>query len=251
MITIQRRVDLAVDYQASASVRWHLGQHPYIDPENASIGPIVAIEDVSIEPGGVAHLSVPGETEELLYVVSGEVVPVRAFHKGEGLQAGAVAHAIEGPDRGWYKLRNQASGRTARVVRMVYRPDRADLRASRSASHPGFADSLLPIAVPLTDTTRPRSAVGVHQDLRSWVGTLTEGVAPPLAPGHALYGLVLSGRLSVDGRDATDGDGVRVEDEDLPVLEPVGRAELLLVVMPLAYPGELMWGDARYDTAET
>jgi len=222
MITIQRRVDLAVDYQASASVRWHLGQHPYIDPENASIGPIVAIEDVSIEPGGVAHLSVPGETEELLYVVSGEVVPVRAFHKGEGLQAGAVAHAIEGRDRGWYKLRNQASGRTTRVVRMVYRPDRADLRA-----------------------------VGVHQDLRSWVGTLTEGVAPPLAPGHALYGLVLSGRLSVDGRDATDGDGVRVEDEDLPVLEPVGRAELLLVVVPLAYPGELMWGDARYDTAET
>ena len=249
MLTIQRRVDLAVEYQASASVRWHLGQHLYIDPEDASIGPIVAIEDVNIEPGGVAHLGVPGETEELLYVVSGEVAPVRAFHESEALPPGTVVHAIEGRDRGWYKLRNHAAGRTARVVRLVYRPDRADLQPSRSASRPGLADSLLPIAVPLTDAVRPRSAVGVHQDLRSWVGALIEGLAAPLAPGHAMYCVVLSGRLSVDGREATDGDGFRVEDEDLPVLEPVGRAELLLVVVPLAYPGELMWGDARYDAA--
>jgi redox-sensitive bicupin YhaK (pirin superfamily) len=251
MLTIQRRGDLAVDYQASASVRWHLGQHPYIDPEDASIGPIVAIEDVSIEPGGVAHLRVPGETEELLYVVSGEVASVRAFHKGECLTTGTVVHSVEGSDRGWYKLRNQAPGRTARVVRVVYRPDRADLQPARSATQPGFADSLLPIAVPLTDPTQPRSAVGVHQDLRSWVGALIEGLAAPLAPGHALYAVVLSGRVSVDGRDAADGDGLRIEDEDLPVFEPVGRAELLVVVVPLAYPGELMWGDARYDAAGT
>jgi hypothetical protein len=160
MLTIQRRVDLAVDYQASASVRWHLGQHPYIDPEDASIGPIVAIDDVSIEPGGVAHLSVPRETEELLYVVSGEVAAVRLFHKGDGQPAGTLVHSIQGRHRGWYKLRNQAPSRTVRVVRVVYRPDRAGLQPARSATDPGFADSLLPIAVALTDAHRPRSAWG-------------------------------------------------------------------------------------------
>jgi len=247
MLTTQRREDLAIDYQASASMRWHLGQHPYVDPEDASIGPIVAIEDVTIDPGGVFHVTVRGDTEELLYVVSGDVTPERAFHEGQSLPEGTVADLTEGRDRRWYKLRNHAAGRTARVVRVVYRPDRADLRPSRAAAHPGFADSLLPIAVPLTDAPLPRSALGVHQDLRSSVGAVTEGVAAPLAPGHAVYGMVLSGRISLDGHDLSDGDGFRVEGQDLVLLEPDGRAELLVVEVPLAYPGELTWGDARYD----
>jgi hypothetical protein len=63
--------------------------------------------------------------------------------------------------------------------------------------------------------------------------------------------VVLSGRLCVDARDAADGDGLRVEVEDLTVLEPVDRAELLVVDVPRAYPGEPTWGDARSDAAET
>ena len=110
MITIQRRDDLAVDDQRTASVRWHLGQHPFIDPEGSRIGPIVAIKEVTIEPKGAFRASVPHGTEELLYIVSGDVSPVGYPRDGRAVPPGTVMVTIDGRRRGHHKFYNPLTG---------------------------------------------------------------------------------------------------------------------------------------------
>jgi len=146
MLTVHRRDDLAVDDQETAAVRWHLGQHPSIDPEGSSIGPVVAIKDVTIEPEGAFHAKVPRDTEELLYTVSGDVALVRHLQASLALPPGTAIATIGGRHPGRYELRNPVAGRTARVVQVLWRPYRAGLAPSTSDAHPGSIGSDPPIA---------------------------------------------------------------------------------------------------------
>ena len=252
MLIARHREDLAIDYQASAKIRWHLGQHPLVDPDDAAIGPIIAIKDVTIEPLGVFHARVPRDTEELLFIVSGEVTPVRDFNTGEAIGAGTLIATIDGRHRGHYKLCNRATGHTARLVQVLWRPYRAGLAPSSSDAHPGRIGtvSLVPVVVPMTDGSPPPTAVTVHQEVRCWAGMLEEERLVPLAGQMELYVLPLQGDVMIDGVHAADGDGVLVEQQDLVAVTPAGACAILMIVVPSSFAGQFRWGDARYQLAE-
>jgi hypothetical protein len=252
MLIARHREDFVIDYQASATIRWHLGQHPLVNPDDASIGPIIAIKDVTIQPDGVFHARVPRDTEELLFVVSGVVTPVRDFNAGEPLPAGALIATIDGRHRGHYKLRNHAEADTARLLQILWRPYRPGLAPSTSGARPGPIDSisLVPVVVPLTDDLPPPTAVGAHQEVRCWAGALEEQRLVPLGGHMDLYVLPLHGDVMVDGVHAKDGDGVLVEEQDLVAVTPAGVCEILMIVVPSSFAGQFRWGNAKYQVAE-
>jgi hypothetical protein len=248
MLTLQHRAGLPVDYQATATVRWHVGQHPFVGPDGPALGPVVTLSDATIEPGGVLRARVARGTEELLYTVSGEIAPVRDFHAGSPLTAGTAVATIDGRHRAHYKLHNRATGRTARVVRAQWHPYRPGLAASASCASAGTA-TLVPVVVPLTEPGLPPTAVGAHQEVWCWAGALDVPQDVPLALDESLYLIVLAGELCIDGQRAADGDGACVARQRLATLEPVGPCRLLMLTAPASYAGEFRWGDARYRTA--
>jgi hypothetical protein len=248
MLTVHRRDDLVVDDQETAMVRWHLSQHPFLAPEGSSIGPIVAIKDVTIDPEGEFRATVPRDTEEVLYIVSGDVAPVRHFRAGLALPAGTVAASVDGRHRGHYKLRNPVSGRTARLLQVLLRPIRAGMAPSASDAHPGTIGMLA--LVPLTEAPPPPTAVTPRHEVRCWAGALTLAQDVSLASDELLYVVVLRGSLMIDGQFAADGDGVLVERQRLATIAPAGECRLLMMAVPSDLPGELSWGDARYRLVE-
>jgi len=248
MLTIAQRAALPVDYQATATVRWHVGQHPFVDPASAGIGAVVAIADATIEPGGVLRTGLSRGNEELLYTVAGAVAPVRDFHAGAPLPAGTAVATVDGRHSVHAKLRNPARGATARVVRVQWHPYRPGLAPSVSCATAGRG-ALVPVVVPLTEPGLPPTAVGAHQEVRCWAGTLAAPQDVPLALDEVLYLIVLGGALRIDGERAADGDGARVVSQRLAALEPVGPCRLLMLTTPVSYGGEFRRGEARYRAA--
>jgi hypothetical protein len=248
MLTLHHRSGLPVDYQATATVRWHAGQHPFVDPDGPSLGPVVSMSDATIEPGGVLRARVARGTEELLYMAAGEVSPVRDFHASAPLPRGTAVATIDGRHRGHYKLHNHDTGRTARVVRVQWHPYRPGLAASVSTAAAG-TPALVPVVVPLTEPVLPPTAVGAHQEVWCWAGELAGPQDVPLSLDESLYLIVLDGELCVDGQRAADGDGACVAHQRMAAVEPVGSCRVLMLTVPVAYAGEFRWGDARYRTA--
>jgi redox-sensitive bicupin YhaK (pirin superfamily) len=206
----------------------------YRDPEHMGFGALRVVNEDRVQPGKGFGTHGHRDMEILSWVLEGELAHRDSTGGGGVLRPGEVQRMSAGTGVTHSEF-NGSRERPVHFLQIWILPDR-----------PGHAPSYEQKEIPeaarrgrLALIASPDGAGGattIHQDARVYATLLGEGerVRHPLAPGRRGWVQVARGRLAVNGRVLSAGDGAALADE--PAIELAGQgspaAEALVFDLP-------------------
>jgi redox-sensitive bicupin YhaK (pirin superfamily) len=213
--------------------RWHFSFSDYHDPENVNFGPLRVFNDDVVQPGQGFGMHPHKDMEIITYVLEGQLEhrdhlgnrgvinpgEVQVMSAGKGIMHSEFNHSKETPVhllQLWVIPRSR--GNKPRWEQKQFAPEER-------------RGKLLPVVS--GDGTIP-GTLGIDQDAAIYVSSLKSGesVKHAIGAGRRAFLFVISGRLSVNGKEHFAGDQARIEETDSLELVASEDAELILLDLP-------------------
>jgi hypothetical protein len=227
-------------YQARGAIqngtftgRWHFSFGDYADPEFVHFGTLRVFNDDTLSPGAVWPLHPHRNIEVVTYCAGGEFRHADEHGQGPVLKQGWVQHTTVGKGMYHSEINNRAD-EPLRFIQMWFLPWERDLEPAvqQKAVEPAERTNRF---FPLVADRHP-GALPINSQARVFSCLLTPGhkVTHTLADGQGAYLYVLEGGpVALNGKPLPALAAAMVTDESPLEVTAAGKAELLLVEVPL------------------
>lgn len=246
MMDIRHDDEIHREHGGWFDARWHFSFGGYHDPEYSGFGPLRVFNDDRLVAGAVWPMHPHRDIEGITYVVEGLFEHADSLGNGGHLRPGAVQRATLGSGM-YHSERNGSPDEPMRFLQLWILPDTPDLPPGveqHQYTIEDRTDTLLRVLGPDGD-----GVVGVHQDAHVFVASLTPGteVTHTLGGGRGAYVYLIDGRARFDDVDVGTGAAARVTGQSELRLagRGDGRAELVVVDVPLEYQPVGVWATGR------
>lgn len=214
--------------------RWHFSFADYNDPDNQNFGPLRVFNDDTIGPGGGFDPHPHRDMEIISYVVSGGLRHQDSTGNDHVTTRGGVQVMSAGS--GIVHSEYNASEKEPIHLLQIWILPRTRRLPPRWA--PGAFENQLSSNggewVPLVSDGSIPGTLPIDQDATVYVARPQPGktLTHALPPGRRAYVFVVSGKMTLNGRNISAGDQARVTQESLLTLGAVDAAEVMLIDLP-------------------
>lgn len=229
MITVRRAAD-----RGNTRLDWLDSRHTfsfadYYDPEQMGFRSLRVINDDRVREGAGFGRHPHRDMEIVSYVLAGAIAHKDSLGNGSTVRPGDLQRMTAGTGI-LHSEFNPSTSEPLRFLQIWIQPERKGLS-------PGYEQRTFPDAerrgrLRLVAAREPGSsgAVTIHQDASILAGLLDAGdrVTYPLAAGRGAWLQVARGSVALNGVALAEGDGARVEDEPILLLDRAEEAEVLL-----------------------
>lgn len=229
MITVRNAADRGVTRLPWLDSRHTFSFAEYFDPEHVGFRSLRVINDDRVREGAGFGRHPHRDMEIVSYVLEGAIAHRDSLGTGSTLRPGDVQRMTAGTGI-LHSEFNPSESEPLRFLQIWILPERPGLA-------PGYEQRAFPESerrgrLRLVAAREPGSsgAVTIHQDASIYAGLLGPGdrVEHPLSPGRGAWLQVARGSVALNGVPLAEGDGARVEDEPILVLDRAEEAEVLL-----------------------
>ena len=228
MITLRKARDRGrthIDWLDS----WHsFSFGDYYDPNWMGFGPLRAINDDVVLPGGGFGMHPHRDMEIITYVVSGALEHKDSLGTGSVIRRGEVQRMSAGTGIRHSEF-NPSPSEPVRLLQIWITPNKNGLQPSYEQRAIGDDQKQNRLRLIASKDGRD-GAVTVNQNTDVYAALLTSGqkLAHPLRAGRSAWVQIIAGKVSANGKDLQPGDAAAIKDESNLELVAQQDAELLL-----------------------
>lgn len=206
----------------------------YYDKNHMGFGPLRVINDDTIQGGAGFPSHAHKDMEIISYVIDGALEHKDSLGTGSVIKAGEVQRMSAGTGV-VHSEYNASQSDPVHFLQIWVEPNRKSLTpgyAQKSFAHIAPADGLVLAA---SEDGRDGS-VPLNQDMDLYLAHMApDGVVThALAQERRAWLHVVSGRVTVNGLDLTDGDGLAVANENALVIAGTKKAPATLILFEMA-----------------
>ena len=228
MITVRDR-----DSRGQTQTGWLDSRHTfscadYHDPNHMGFRALRVINDDRIIPGAGFPTHGHRDLEIISYVVDGALEHKDSMGNGSVISPGEVQRMTAGTGVTHSEF-NPSDDNGARFLQIWIIPEHAGLEPSYEQKTFAAEDRLNTLRL-VVDYNSENGAVLVHQDVRIYAVTLTDGleVSHTIDPDRHAWVQVVRGLVTVNGESLREGDGAAIVEEESVILSSGTGAEIFL-----------------------
>jgi redox-sensitive bicupin YhaK (pirin superfamily) len=205
----------------------------WFDPARTGFGPLLVLNDDFVSPGGGFATHGHRDMEILTWVVEGALVHRDDLGSEGTIAAGQVQRMTAGTGIRHSEW-NASDSDGLRFLQIWIRPETAGLAPSYEEREVTWTDGE-PLRLVASRDGRDQSLT-IHCDVAIHVARLKPGeqATHGIAEGRGLWVQMVSGSIEMNGTGLVEGDGAAVGDAGTIHLHATGKAEVLLLDVPLA-----------------
>ena len=203
----------------------------YFDPDHVGFRALRVINEDRVQAGAGFGMHGHRDMEIITYVLEGALEHRDNLGNGSVLRPGELQHMTAGTGIRHSEF-NPSDAEGVHLYQIWLLPDQKGLRpgyAQKAFAEAERRGTLRLVASPAGDD----GSLTIHQDARLYLATLAPGatVGHTLQPGRHAWLQVLRGRVALNGRSLSAGDGAAVSQEDLAIH---GEADAEIMLFDLA-----------------
>jgi redox-sensitive bicupin YhaK (pirin superfamily) len=206
----------------------------YQDPEQTGFGPLLVINEDRVAPGQGFGTHSHRDMEIISYVLDGALAHKDSMGNGSTLHYGDVQRMSAGTGVRHSEF-NASPTEALHFLQIWIVPNVTGIAPGYEEKHftPGSKRGRLCL---VASRDGRDGSVMIHQDAAVYASILEEGqrLEHRLAPGRIAYVHLITGSLEVNGQALKDGDGLKINAEQLVTFEHPEQAEVLLFDLPSA-----------------
>ena len=227
MITIRKSHDRGGFDHGWLKTRHSFSFADYHDPKHVHFRSLRVVNEDWVQPARGFGTHGHADMEILTFVLKGSLKHEDSMGNGSVIRPGDVQRMSAGTGVTHSEV-NASEGEVVHLYQIWIFPERKGLTPSyeqRRFDDAEKRDRLRVIASP----DGREGSVTIHQDASVFAGILGAGttIGHDLAEGRAAWIQVVRGKLTIDGHEASEGDGVAVEDQEAVTITAIDEAELL------------------------
>jgi redox-sensitive bicupin YhaK (pirin superfamily) len=203
----------------------------YHNPERVSFGPLRVINEDRIAPGQGFGTHPHKDMEIVTYPITGAIEHKDSMGNGTVISAGEVQRMTAGTGVQHSEF-NHSKDDELHLLQIWMFPEQKDLDPGYEQKMFSREEKLNQLRLIASRDGRDGS-VTVHQHVDLYASILEAGAELELAivDSNKVFVQVVRGDISVNGQDATAGDGVQITDQDQLIIAGQSEAEFLLFNM--------------------
>jgi redox-sensitive bicupin YhaK (pirin superfamily) len=200
----------------------------YYDPRHMGFRALRVMNEDRVQPREGFGMHPHRGMEIVTYVLEGALTHRDSLGTGSVLRAGELQRMTAGTGV-LHSEFNDSASEPVHLYQIWLLPDRKGLTPGYEQSAFGEAEKggkLLLVASP----DGREGSLTIHQDARVFLSSLEDGgrVGHDLGPGRHGWLQVLRGRVAVNGRPLSEGDGAAISEEPRVEVVADGRSEVML-----------------------
>jgi redox-sensitive bicupin YhaK (pirin superfamily) len=203
----------------------------YHNPERVRFGPLRVINEDRIAPGQGFGTHPHKDMEIVTYPITGAIEHKDSMGNGTVISAGEVQRMTAGTGVQHSEF-NHSKDDELHLLQIWMFPEQKDLDPGYEQKMFSREEKLNQLRLIASRDGRDGS-VTVHQHVDLYASILEAGAELELAivDSNKVFVQVVRGDISVNGQDATAGDGVQITDQDQLIIAGKSEAEFLLFNM--------------------
>ena len=203
----------------------------YHNPERVRFGPLRVINEDRIAPGQGFGTHPHKDMEIVTYPITGAIEHKDSMGNGTVISAGEVQRMTAGTGVQHSEF-NHSKDDELHLLQIWMFPEQKDLDPGYEQKMFSREEKLNQLRLIVSRDGRDGS-VTVHQHVDLYASILETGAELELAiaDSNKVFVQVVRGDISVNGQDATAGDGVQITDQDQLIIAGQSEAEFLLFDM--------------------
>ena len=203
----------------------------YHNPERVRFGPLRVINEDRIAPGQGFGTHPHKDMEIVTYPITGAIEHKDSMGNGTVISAGEVQRMTAGTGVQHSEF-NHSKDDELHLLQIWMFPEQKDLDPGYEQKMFSREEKLNQLRLIASRDGRDGS-VTVHQHVDLYASILETGteVELAIADSNKVFVQVVRGDISVNGQDATAGDGVQITDQDQLIIAGQSEAEFLLFNM--------------------
>ena len=203
----------------------------YHNPERVRFGPLRVINEDRIAPGQGFGTHPHKDMEIVTYPITGAIEHKDSMGNGTVISAGEVQRMTAGTGVQHSEF-NHSKDDELHLLQIWMFPEQKDLDPGYEQKMFSREEKLNQLRLIASRDGRDGS-VTVHQHVDLYASILETGAEVELAvaDSNKVFVQVVRGDISVNGQDATAGDGVQITDQDQLIIAGQSEAEFLLFNM--------------------
>ncbi len=203
----------------------------YHNPERVHFGPLRVINEDRIAPGQGFGTHPHKDMEIVTYPITGAIEHKDSMGNGTVISAGEVQRMTAGTGVQHSEF-NHSKDDELHLLQIWMFPEQKDLDPGYEQKMFSREEKLNQLRLIASRDGRDGS-VTVHQHVDLYASILETGAELELAvaDSNKVFVQVVRGDISVNGQDATAGDGVQITDQDQLIIAGQSEAEFLLFNM--------------------
>jgi redox-sensitive bicupin YhaK (pirin superfamily) len=203
----------------------------YHNPERVRFGPLRVINEDRIAPGQGFGTHPHKDMEIVTYPITGAIEHKDSMGNGTVISAGEVQRMTAGTGVQHSEF-NHSKDDELHLLQIWMFPEQKDLDPGYEQKMFSREEKLNQLRLIASRDGRDGS-VTVHQHVDLYASILEAGAELELAivDSNKVFVQVVRGDISVNGQDATAGDGVQITDQDQLIIAGQSEAEFLLFNM--------------------
>ena len=203
----------------------------YHNPERVRFGPLRVINEDRIAPGQGFGTHPHKDMEIVTYPITGAIEHKDSMGNGTVISAGEVQRMTAGTGVQHSEF-NHSKDDELHLLQIWMFPEQKDLDPGYEQKMFSREEKLNQLRLIASRDGRDGS-VTVHQHVDLYASILEAGAKVELAitDSNKVFVQVVRGDISVNGQDATAGDGVQITDQDQLIIAGQSEAEFLLFNM--------------------
>jgi redox-sensitive bicupin YhaK (pirin superfamily) len=206
----------------------------YQDPEQTGFGPLLVINEDRVAPGQGFGTHSHRDMEIISYVLDGALAHKDSMGNGSTLHYGDVQRMSAGAGVRHSEFNGSAT-EPLHFLQIWIVPNVTGIAPGYEEKHFTPESKRGRLRLVASSDGRDGSVV-IHQDAAMYASILEQGerLEHRLAPGRIAYVHLIRGSLEVNGQALKDGDGLKINAEQLVTFEHPEQAEVLLFDLPSA-----------------
>jgi redox-sensitive bicupin YhaK (pirin superfamily) len=240
MLTIRPADQIHQQEGSWFSPRFHFSFDQYRDPEQMGVGAVRVFNDDRIIAGAEWPMHPHRDIESLTYVVEGDFLHADSLGNNGRLLPGAAQVMTFSTHGDEHSERNGSAEAGMRFIQFWILPSESGLQTrvqQQQYSEADRANRWLQIMAP-----EGEDGLDLSQNARALVSQLTGGeLRHTFEAGRGGYLYVIDGEATLQDSRLGTGDAVKFEGPEECVLTSRGRAELILVDVPLQFEPVGVW----------
>ncbi len=204
----------------------------YYDPENMGFSALRVINDDTVDPGAGFPTHPHRNMEILSYVLEGSLEHKDSMGNGSVIHAGEIQRMTAGKGLTHSEF-NASESQPVRLLQIWILPDRTGLEPSYEQKRIDREKQNGQLCLVASGDGRENS-ITINQDA-SIYSTILDGnqsVTHKLANGRKTYVHVARGNVQLNSTLLSEGDGARIEAENVVHLHGIDNGEVLLFDLP-------------------